>query len=253
MPIHQLSHIFKTNFKKNIKFSVNSYIYYTMTSIKTEPTDANDVEEITMTNLGEEILDSQDELSEPEDESSDNDDDDDFSADEDEDDKLSMSQLGALVTPPAKAKKRKGILKSPSLTKTRGVRGGGRNGLRVGKRDGSKTSTDRDGFTKPNIGRPLGSKNKPKNIITPEKTTTMTSLGKTASKTGQSSLLSSFKNGKKLTKNVLLKTPSAAQTTNTLGKDGRVPIPNLLKQTTDNNHAPATKAIIQKKKKQTKM
>jgi len=219
-----------------------------MTSIKTEPTDANDVEEITMTNLGEEILDSQDELSEPEDESSDNDDDDDFSADEDEDDKLSMSQLGALVTPPAKAKKRKGILKSPSLTKTRGVRGGGRNGLRVGKRDGSKTSTDRDGFTKPNIGRPLGSKNKPKNIITPEKTTTMTSLGKTASKTGQSSLLSSFKNGKKLTKNVLLKTPSAAQTTNTLGKDGRVPIPNLLKQTTDNNHAPATKAIIQKKK-----
>ena len=100
-----------------------------MTIIKTEPTDANEVEDTPMTNLGEEILDSHDELSEPEDESSENDDDEDFSADEDEDDKLTMSQLGALVTPPGKIKKRKGILKSPSSPKTRGGRGGGRSGF----------------------------------------------------------------------------------------------------------------------------
>ena len=171
------------------------------------------------------------------------DDDEDYSHDDED---ITPSQLAAIVTPPGKAKKRKGKAEHTS-TSDRGGRGCERGGGRGSGRGGNATSTaSRDGNEKLDRGRPLGSKNKPKTPDAKDKKTkakiALTSLGKTAS--SQSSLLTSFKKTATAAKKVVKAVTPEKTHLPTLGKAGQVPIPNLMKQSVSTEHAPMTKAMV---------
>ena len=194
------------------------------------------------TSLGDAILESADELSElGETDSNSENDDDDYS---DEEDAVTLSQLAAMVTPEGKDKKRKVRTNFTSL-KERGGRVGGRGGGRSGN---ASSTASRGSSDKSGRGRPPGSKNK-KTLDNPAKSananTTLTNLGKIAAKTGQSSLLASFKTAA-AAKNAALKVKTTEAALPTLGKASQIPIPNFTKKSTASNHAPATKAMEQK-------